>query len=296
MEKLYGTGIALVTPFDQNKNIDFTSLGKLINHVIQGNAEYLVIFGTTGEPATLKKEEKKSIIQYIKNINNNTLPLVLGIGGNDTTEIIKQIQQIDLTDFDAILSVSPYYNCPTQEGIYQHFKSLAENTTTNIIIYNVPKRTGSNILPETTLRLAYEFKNIIGIKEASGDILQAYKIIQKKPKNFMVISGDDALALPMILGGGNGVISVIAQGIPKEFSEMIRLAYQNKVIKAFNLYYQMLEIIHLIFKEGNPSGIKSLLKTIGISEIDVRLPLVNATKKLQEKIQSIYEIQFVHSF
>ncbi|XCI75467.1 MAG: 4-hydroxy-tetrahydrodipicolinate synthase [Flavobacteriales bacterium] len=293
-KKLYGTGIALVTPFDQEKKVDLKGLERLITHISEGKVEYLVILGTTGEPATLKKEEKEEIIQCIKSTNKNKLPLVLGIGGNDTAEVIRQIQQVDLTDFEAVLSVSPYYNRPTQEGIYQHFKALVTNTEVDIIIYNVPTRTGSNVLPETVLRLAHEYKNIIGIKEASGNILQAYEILQQKPEDFSVVSGDDALALPMTLGGGDGVISVVAQGIPKEFSEMIRLARQNKVREAFKLYYQTIQMTKLAFEEGNPAGIKTLLKTIGICEPYVRLPLVQATEKLQEKIRSEYKRRFAY--
>ncbi|XOD68587.1 MAG: 4-hydroxy-tetrahydrodipicolinate synthase [Flavobacteriales bacterium AspAUS03] len=293
-KKLYGTGIALVTPFDQEKKIDFKGLEKLITHISLGKVEYLVLLGTTGESSTLKKEEKEEIIQCIKSTNKKKLPLALGIGGNDTAEVIRQIQQADLTDFEAVLSVSPYYNRPTQEGIYQHFRALATNTEVDIIIYNVPTRTGSNVLPETVLRLAHEYENIIGIKEASGSILQAYEILQQKPESFSVVSGDDALALPMTLAGGDGVISVVAQGIPKEFSEMIRLARQNKVREAFELYYQTLEMTKLAFEEGNPVGIKALLKNIGICESYVRLPLVQATEKLQQKIRLEYKRRFVY--
>ncbi|XOD66702.1 MAG: 4-hydroxy-tetrahydrodipicolinate synthase [Flavobacteriales bacterium Tduv] len=291
VKKLYGTGVALVTPFDKNKKIDYKALEKLIAHVSQGKVEYMVVLGSTGEPATLNKEEKEEIIRCIKNTNKNNLPLILTIGGNYTEKVIKQIRQTDLTDFEAILSVSPYYNRPTQEGIYRHFKALAENTEANIILYNVPTRTGSNMLPDTVIRLAHEFKNIIGIKEASGNILQAYEILRQKPENFSVISGDDALALPITLGGGDSVISVVAQGIPEEFSEMIRLAHQKKLKEAFYLYYKIFEITQLAFEEGNPTGIKALLSTIGICKPYVRLPLVEATEQLQQKIRSTYETQ-----
>lgn len=289
VKKLCGTGVALVTPLKQNKKVDYKSLEKLIAHVSQGKVEYMVILGTTGEPATLNEAEKEEIIQCIKNTNKSKLPLVLTIGGNHTEKVVKKIRQTDLTDFEAVLSVSPYYNRPTQEGIYQHFKVLAENTEANIILYNVPTRTGSNILPNTVIRLAREFKNIIGIKEASGNILQAYEILRQKPENFSVISGDDALALPMTLGGGDGVISVVAQGMPEEFSEMIRLAHQNKVKEAFALYYKTFEITRLAFEEGNPTGIKALLSIIGICKPYVRLPLVEATEQLQQKAQSAYK-------
>jgi 4-hydroxy-tetrahydrodipicolinate synthase len=210
--------------------------------------------------------------------------LILCIGGNDTTSVILQLEKLDLNDFTAILSVSPYYNRPTQEGIYQHFKAIATNINANIIIYNVPSRTGSNVLPNTVLRLANDFKNIIGIKESSGNLLQAYEIIKLKPNRFNVISGDDALALPIIMGGGEGVISVIAQGLPSKNSRMINFAQKGNVKDAFVLFYQTIDMINLIYKEGNPSGIKALLKSIGICESCVRLPLLEVSNSLQNKI------------
>lgn len=286
MKKLYGTGVALVTPFKRDGKIDFEGLEKIVKHVAESEVDYLVVLGTTAETSTLKKEEKKNIIECVKNINQTKLPLILGIGGNNTEDIIEKIKNINLDDFSAILSVSPYYNRPSQEGIYQHFKSIVNNTDAKIIIYNVPKRTGSNILPDTVIRLSNDFENIIGIKEASGNILQSYKIIEKKPKNFSLISGDDFITLPVILGGGDGVISVIAQGFPKEVSEMVSLAKENKIQEAFSIFYKIINMIELIYEEGNPTGIKTLLKVLKICNSYVRLPLIRGTSFLEKKIEN----------
>ncbi|WP_185851990.1 4-hydroxy-tetrahydrodipicolinate synthase [Blattabacterium cuenoti] len=285
MKKLYGTGVALVTPFKKDGKVDFNGLEKLVKYVIDNNVDYLVALGTTAETATLKKEEKWDIVKCIQKANYKQLPLILGIGGNNTEDVIKKINSIkNLSDFYAILSVSPYYNRPSQEGVYQHFKSISCCTEADIILYNVPKRTGSNIIPDTVLRLAYDFKNIIGIKEASGNILQSYKILEKKPENFSVISGDDFITLPVVLGGGEGVISVIAQGFPKKISNMISLARNNNVKKAFSIFYNIIKIIDLIYEEGNPTGIKTFLDIIGICNSYVRLPLLVGTPSLREKM------------
>ncbi|WP_185878290.1 4-hydroxy-tetrahydrodipicolinate synthase [Blattabacterium cuenoti] len=286
MKKLYGTGVALVTPFKRDGKIDFEGLEKIVKHVAENEVDYLVVLGTTAETSTLKKEEKKNIIECVKNINHTKLPLILGVGGNNTEDIIEKIKNINLNDFSAILSVSPYYNRPSQEGIYQHFKSIVNNTDAKIIIYNVPKRTGSNIFPDTVIRLANDFENIIGIKEASGNILQSYKIIEKKPKSFSLISGDDFITLPVILGGGNGVISVIAQGFPKEVSEMVSLAKGNNIQESFSIFYKIINMIELIYEEGNPTGIKTLLKVLKICNSYVRLPLIRGTIFLEKKIEN----------
>ena len=279
MKKLRGTGIALITPFDKEKKVDFKSLSHLSEFVISKGVDYLVLLGTTGEQATLRNEE----------INKKRLPLVLAIGGNNTQEVIERIQSTNLSGFKAILSVIPYYNRPSQEGIYQHFKTIAENTEAKIILYNVPSRTGSNILPKTVLRLARGYKNITGIKEASGNLLQAYEILKEKPDHFSLISGDDALALPIILGGGDGVISVLAQALPNEFSSMIRYALGKKPLEAFKYYYKLFELMHIIYQEGNPVGVKSFLYNLGICNSYVRLPLVEASKILEGKIKGAYE-------
>ncbi|WP_185869455.1 4-hydroxy-tetrahydrodipicolinate synthase [Blattabacterium cuenoti] len=286
MKKLYGTGVALVTPFKKDKKIDFNGLENLVKYVIDNGVNYLVALGTTAETATLKKEEQQDIIKCIQSSNYKKLPLILGIGGNNTENVINKINSIkNLSDFYAILSVSPYYNIPSQNGIYEHFKSIVNYTEAHIIIYNVPKRTGSNILPDTVLQLAHNFKNIIGIKEASGNILQSYKILEKKPKNFSVISGDDFITLPVILGGGEGVISVIAQGFPDKISKMVSLSMENNAKKAFSIFYKIKKIIDLIYEEGNPTGIKTLLDIKGICKPYVRLPLLIATDSLKRKMQ-----------
>lgn len=284
MNKFVGTGVALVTPFNEDKSVDFEGLERLVHFQIDNGIDYLVVLGTTGEPATLSKEEKEAVKSKIIEVNNGRVPLVLGIGGNNTAAVVEEVQTTDLSHFDAILSVSPYYNKPTQEGIYQHFKSIAEATDKDIIVYNVPGRTSSNMLPETTVRLAKDFDNIIAVKEAAGDTVQAMRIIQHKPADFLVISGDDMIALPMVLAGGAGVISVIGQGLPKEFSTMIQLGLDGKNKDAYELHYKIADSIDMIFAEGNPAGIKSMLKEISICKDEVRLPLLKASAKLQKEI------------
>lgn len=279
-----GTGVALVTPFKNDFSVDTEALANIVEHCIEGGIDYLVALGTTAETATLTPAEKQLVINTIVQANAGRLPLVIGIGGNNTSAVIESIKQQDLGGFDAILSVSPYYNKPTQEGIYQHFKAIAENSPLPLIVYNVPGRTGSNILPATVLRLANDFDNIIAIKEASGDMAQVMEIIKDKPKDFMVISGDDMTALSTVLAGGSGVISVLAQGVPNDFSKMISLGLQAKVKQAFDLQYAVQDGIGLIFEEGNPAGIKAVFETLGLATGIVRLPLVSATEGLKRKI------------
>lgn len=284
MQRFVGTGVALVTPFKKDFSVDTEALVRIVNHVIDGGVEYLVALGTTAEAATLNAAEKELVIKTVIDANANRLPLVLGVGGNNTAEVISELQTRDLSGFDAILSVSPYYNKPTQEGIYQHFKAVAAATTLPIIIYNVPGRTGSNMLPATVLRLAHDISNIIGIKEAAGDLVQAMKIIQHKPKDFLVISGDDMITLPMVLAGGAGVISVIGEGFPKEFSEMVRLGLKRDVDAAYDLHYKIADSIDMIFEQGNPGGIKAVFKSLGLAEDTLRLPLVNVNEDLANRI------------
>ncbi len=284
MNKLTGTGVALVTPFTDKGDVDYTALKNLVNYQIDNNINYLVILGTTGEPATLSKEEKKQVIQTIVDTNNNRLPLVIGIGGNSTKQVIDEIKQVDLSPFTAILSVSPYYNKPTQEGIYQHFKAIANSTEKPIILYNVPHRTGKNVEPETIIRLANDCKNIIAVKDAAGDINQTFTLLQNKPKDFMVISGEDGLCLTSVLAGGSGVISVLGQGMPKEFTKMIQLGLSNNAKEAYQIQFQLANLTNLIFKEGNPAGIKCILKHKNIMDSMVRLPLIPASKELENKI------------
>lgn len=285
MNNLKGVGVALVTPFNEDLSIDFQSLEQLVEYNIANGTSYLVVLGTTAEAATLSTEERLQVTQFIKKINNGRLPLVLGIGGNNTAEVKAQIETADLEGFDAVLSVSPYYNKPNQEGLYQHYRELAA-TGKNIIIYNVPSRTGQNIEAETTLRLAAEFPNLFMIKEAAPNILQYFDILRKKPAHFSLVSGDDEFALPVVLAGADGVISVIGQGFPKEFSEMVRLASERKVEEAYQIHNKLVDIIRLIFAEGNPAGIKTVLAERGLIKNHLRLPLVVASDGLQEKIRA----------
>jgi len=285
MKKFQGTGVALVTPFKSDKSVDVEALKKLVNYQIENGIDYLVVLGTTGEPATLNKEEIALVKQTIIKENKNRLPLVLGMGSNNTAALIEEINQTDLSQFDALLSVSPYYNKPTQQGIYEHFKALSEASPIPIIIYNVPSRTASNIAVETTLKLANTCKNIMGIKEAAGDMVQAMRLIKDKPSDFLVISGDDMIALPMTLAGGAGVISVIGQALPELFSEMVQFGLSDKPKLAYDLQYKIMESIDLIFEEGNPAGIKALLNLKGICGSEVRLPLVAASQLLERKLR-----------
>ena len=284
MQSLIGTGVALVTPFKKDFSVDVESLTKIVNYQVENGINYLVILGTTAENSTLNQEEKELVIQTVVATNKGRLPLVLGVGGNNTQKVVAELKNRDFSDFVAILSVSPYYNKPTQEGIYQHFKAISEASPIPVILYNVPGRTGSNVLPSTVIRLANDFKNIVAIKEAAGDLVQAMQLIQNKPKDFLVISGDDMIALPMVLAGGSGVISVIGQGFPKQFSELIRLGLDRKVDEAYKLHYLLSNSIDMIFEQGNPGGIKEVLKSLGLSENTVRLPLVNTDADLASRI------------
>jgi 4-hydroxy-tetrahydrodipicolinate synthase len=284
MNSIIGTGVALVTPFKKDFSVDVEALARIVNYQIDNGINYLVVLGTTAENATLSQDEKELVINTVISTNKGRLPLVLGLGGNNTHKIIEELKTRDFSNFVAILSVSPYYNKPTQEGIYQHFKAIANASPVPVILYNVPGRTGSNMLPSTVLRLANEFKNVVGIKEAAGDLVQAMSIIKNKPKEFLVISGDDMIALPMVLAGGSGVISVIGQGFPKQFSDLIQLGLDRKVDEAFNLHYKLAESIDMIFEQGNPGGIKEVLKSLELSDNCMRLPLVNVNSDLANRI------------
>jgi 4-hydroxy-tetrahydrodipicolinate synthase len=289
MQSLIGTGVALVTPFKKDFSVDTEALTRIVNFQIDNGIDYLVVLGTTAENATLSQDEKELVIQTVIDANKGRLPLVLGVGGNNTYEVVKELKERDLSNFVAILSVSPYYNKPTQEGIYQHFKAIAEASPIPVILYNVPGRTASNMLPSTVLRLANDFKNIVAIKEAAGDIVQAMKLIQGKPEGFHVISGDDMVTLPMVLAGGSGVISVIGEGFPKQFSDMVRLGLNRKVDEAYKLHYLLAEAIDMIFEQGNPAGIKEVHKTLGLSENTVRLPLVNVNQDLADRLSKFVQ-------
>lgn len=287
MTKFLGTGVALVTPFKTDQTIDHAALENIVNFNIENGTDYLVISGTTGESVTITKQEKKEIIDTIRKANNNRVPMVLGIGGNNTAEIIAEINATDLTSMDAILSVSPYYSKPTQEGIYQHFKAVANASPIPVILYNVPGRTSSNMLPATTLRLANDFDNIIAVKEAGNNVAQYLQLLKNKPLNFQIISGDDDLALGVVLAGGAGVISVIGQSFPKEFSKMIKLGLEGKAKEAYDIHFKLMDLTSAIFEENNPAGIKGVLNTLGLCQDTVRLPLVPASDPLKSKIEKL---------
>lgn len=283
---LRGLGVALITPFRKDLSVDVEALIRLVEYNIENGTDYLVVLGTTGESATLTKKEKMLVIETVRKAALGKLPLVLGIGGNNTQEVKEDLQSLDLSGFDAVLSVSPYYNKPTQEGIYQHYKTLAEISPKPILLYNVPGRTSSNILPETIARLANDFNTIIGVKEAAGSMEQVLELLRIVPENFLIISGDDMLALPSIVAGGDGVISVIGQGITSFFSKMVHLGLKGETREAFDIHFKMMPLIDSIFEEGNPSGIKYILERKNISKNILRLPLVNISEELADKIEN----------
>lgn len=285
MSKLKGVGVALITPFNEDLSVDFNSLSRLIEFNIDNGINFLVVLGTTAEAATLSTAEKQEVVNHVVKVNNGRLPLVLGIGGNNTMEVKQQIETTDLSAFEAVLSVSPYYNKPNQEGLYQHYKALAA-TGRKIIIYNVPSRTGQNLEASTTLKLAAEFPNLCMIKEAAPNILQYFDILRKKPEGFSLLSGDDEFTLPVTLAGGDGVISVIGQAYPQEFSSMVKLAMDGKVKEAYEIHNKLVEITRLIFAEGNPCGIKAVLAEMGIVKNYLRLPLIPASAGLHDKIKA----------
>ena len=274
MSKFHGTGVAIITPFQADGQIDYDALSRLIDYLIDGGVEYIVSLGTTGESATLTNEERKQVWAFTAKAVNGRINVVAGIGGNNTAEVVEQLKQFDTTGYDAILSASPHYNKPTQEGIYQHYKAMAGNTTLPIILYNVPSRTGSNISAETVVRLAYEFKNIIGIKEASGNFDQINQIMRDKPESFMVISGDDPVTLPMMALGAVGVISVVGNALPRKTSDMVRHCLAGDFDAARPIHSALIDFIRLMFIEGSPAGVKTALKNLGVCDDYMRLPLV----------------------
>lgn len=284
MKKFMGTGVALVTPFKENKTIDFDALARLVEYNIAGGVSYLVVMGTTAESPVLSKGEKQEVLDFVVKQNAGRLPIVFGIGGNDTLVVAEQMRKLNLKGVDAILSVVPYYNKPSQEGIYQHYKYLSEASPLPILMYNVPGRTGSNMSAGTCLRLAKECPNIIGVKEASGNMSQVSYILRDAPKDFAVISGDDNLSLSIIAAGGDGVISVSANAFPKKMSTLIASALKDDYITARKYQNELLEVTDLLFAEGNPVGVKSALKTLGVMENVLRLPLVKSTEELDVKI------------
>ena len=284
MQEFVATGVALVTPVKEDNSIDFDALGKLVEFNISNGINYLVINGTTGESATITSDEREQLVAFIADVNKGRLPLVLGVGGNNTLAVVEELKSTNLSQIDAILSVAPYYSKPTQEGLYQHFKVVAEASPKPVIVYNVPGRTSKNMEASTTIRLANDFDNIIAVKEAGNNVQQYLELIKNKPKGFHVISGDDDLALNVVLAGASGVISVIGQGFPKEFSSLIQLGLEGKNREAYELHYRLMDVINLIFEENNPAGIKSVLKTKNIISDEVRLPLVPVSDDLQQRI------------
>lgn len=284
MKEIQGHGVAMITPFKKEGTIDYEAIPIIVEHLISGGVDYLVVLGTTAETATLSKDEKITLVECVIRANSGRLPLVLGLGGNHTQELLEIFEWFDFSSFSALLSVSPYYNKPNQEGLYEHFKTIATHSSLPVILYNVPSRTGVNIAPETVLRLATDFENIIALKEASGDFQQAQTLIKICPANFSILSGDDEMSLPMILAGAKGVISVIGNALPEQFSKIIHLGLSRNIDEAYAYQYQLLDLIRMIYFEGNPTGIKVLMEALGLCKNNLRLPLVRASHGLTVKL------------
>jgi len=289
-KKLTGTGVAIVTPFRNDGSIDFKSLGKLLEHIINGNADYIVVLGTTGESVTLSKDEKRALVSFTIEYASGKKPVIVGVGGNNTQDVVNSIGLFEYDSIDAVLSVSPYYNKPSQEGLFQHFKAISQSSPVPLILYNVPGRTGSNMCASTTVRLAKEFDNIIAVKEASGNLNQIMEIIKNKPDDFLVISGDDALTLPMISLGASGAISVIANAFPSEFSSMVRSALNGDYQEAKKYQYLLFDMITALFEEGSPSGIKAVLSILRLIQNNLRLPLTPVSEKHYKKLQGLTKL------
>ncbi|MCX6248855.1 MAG: 4-hydroxy-tetrahydrodipicolinate synthase [Bacteroidetes bacterium] len=287
--KFRGTGVAIVTPFTKSGAIDFLAFEKILNHVISNGVEYIVLLGTTGESVTVSKLERKTLIEFAVERIDSRVPLVLGFGGNNTSELVLSIHNTQFKGIDAILSVCPYYNKPTQEGIYQHFKNVAEACPVPVILYTVPGRTSSNIAASTTLKLANDFRNIIGIKEASGNFDQIFQVLKNRPEDFLVISGDDALTLPLLSAGADGVISVVANAFPGKFSEMVRLGLANDFTAARKIHFELLDLTNALFLDGSPGGIKAALNLMGFCEEILRLPLVPVNKEVHKLIKKLID-------
>jgi 4-hydroxy-tetrahydrodipicolinate synthase len=289
MRELKGHGVALITPFKGNGAIDFEAIPRIIEHLINGGVDYLVVLGTTAESTSLSKDEKKQLIATIVNHNAGILPLVIGIGGNNTPKVIEEIISMDMSPFSAILSVTPYYNKPNQEGLYRHFSAIAENSSLPVILYNVPSRSGVNLTPKTVLRLAKDFDKIVAIKEATGDFQQAQILLKICPKDFLVLSGDDEMSLPMLLAGAKGVISVIGNALPELYSKIVQNGIDGDARRGYQTQYQILDLIRTIYDEGNPTGIKVLMNALGLCENQLRLPLVNASDSLYNKLNKYFK-------
>ncbi|MCU0460676.1 MAG: 4-hydroxy-tetrahydrodipicolinate synthase [Bacteroidales bacterium] len=289
MKRFKGTGVAIVTPFKNDSSIDFSALGRVINHVIKGGVNYIVAMGTTGEASTLTKDEKHAIVSYVTEAIDSRVPLVAGIGGNNTQDVINTIRELDLQGVDAILSVAPYYNKPSQRGLFEHFKAISACSPLPLMIYNVPGRASCNISSDTCLELAHECDNIIAVKEASGDLAQIMRIIKGKPGNFMVISGDDMLIIPVIAAGGSGVISVLANAYPSECNEIVSNAMNNNFKAARDAHFRFIEAIELLFADGNPSGIKAFMSIMDLCQNNLRLPLVPVNSNVYSRIKKFVE-------
>ena len=289
MKELRGHGVALITPFKSNGAVDFDAIPGIIKHLITGGVDYLVVLGTTAESTSLSNDEKKDLIKAIVNYNAGTLPLVIGIGGNNTPKVIEEIFSIDMSHFSAVLSVTPYYNKPNQEGLYRHFSAIAENSSLPIILYNVPSRSGVNLTPKTVLRLAKDFDKIVAIKEASGDFQQAQILLKICPKDFLVLSGDDEMSLPMLLAGAKGVISVIGNALPELYSKIVQNGIDGDARSGYEKQYQILDLIRTIYDEGNPTGIKVLMSALGLCENQLRLPLVTASDSLCRNLNKYFK-------
>jgi 4-hydroxy-tetrahydrodipicolinate synthase len=289
VKKFKGTGVAIVTPFKSDSSIDFAALGRIVNHVITGGVNYIVVMGTTGESATLTKDEKKAVISYVVEVTDSRVPLIIGIGGNSTQEVINCVRHTNFCGVDGILSVAPYYNKPNQRGLFQHFKAIATSSPVPVIMYNVPGRTCSNITAETCIELANECENIVAIKEASGDMAQIMRIIKGKPDNFMVISGDDMMTIPIIASGGSGIISVLANAFPAATNELVSHALKSNFKSAREIHLRYLEMIELLFIDGNPSGVKAMLSIMNLCQNIVRLPLVPVNRPIYTRIQKAIE-------
>lgn len=287
---ILGMGVALVTPFDNNKDIDYPALERVVNHIVDNGADFLVVLGTTGETPTLSTDEKIAVAKYVKDKADGRIPLVLGLGGNNTAEVISQLKEWDLSGYSAILSVVPAYNKPPQEGIYMHFKAIAEASPLPVILYNVPGRTGVNMTADTTLRLAREVPGIIGIKEASGNLHQIQRLLREKPDNFTVLSGDDSLTYPLMTLGAQGVISVLGNAYTRDFADMVHLCLEGNYIEAVDYHYKFRDFIPLLFVDGNPAGVKYVLNKMGLIENELRLPLVPISGNTADKILNFMKI------
>lgn len=287
---ILGMGVALVTPFDKNKDIDYPALERVVNHIVDNGADFLVVLGTTGETPTLSADEKIAVAKYVKDKADGRIPLVLGLGGNNTAEVISQLKEWDLSGYSAILSVVPAYNKPPQEGIYMHFKAIAEASPLPVILYNVPGRTGVNMTADTTLRLAREVPGIIGIKEASGNLQQIQRLLREKPDSFTVLSGDDSLTYPLMTLGAQGVISVLGNAYTKDFADMVHLCLEGNYIEAVDYHYKFRDFIPLLFVDGNPAGVKYVLNKLGLIENELRLPLVPISVNTADEILNYMKI------